>query len=88
MERAGRVAFAMLAYTPKGAPQSEPPKGKAAARNASDAKAQAAAAATPAPLSGGMGDRGREVAIDLDNMKPGDFKKLSKEDQNRLLGIE
>lgn len=59
------------------------------ARNAADAAAAAKASATPPPLSAGVGVGGRgsgETGVDLSSLKPGQFSKLPKAEQVRLLG--
>ena len=58
-----------------------------ARRNASDRAAAAhASAATPPSLDGGVGGRGKSQGVDLEQMKPGQFSRLPREEQEKLLG--
>lgn len=70
-----------------GAAGASKPANPHADRNAADARAQAAASGTPAPITGGRGDRSVDQDIDLSKMKPGKFSTLPKETQDKLLGI-
>lgn len=58
-----------------------------AARNAADAQAAAKASAAPKSIEGGVSSAGGLVGnIDMQNLKPGQFSKLSKDQQEALLG--
>jgi hypothetical protein len=58
-----------------------------AARDAADRQAAArASAATPPTLDGGVGGRGAPGGVDLQNLKPGQFSKLPRAEQEKLLG--
>lgn len=82
-----RQAFEAFGYkTAAKEPEPVVPVNPHAARNAADAKAIASASNTPSPLTGGTGDRSLDVGVDLNTMKLGDFKKLSKEQQAKMLG--
>ncbi|WP_339830301.1 hypothetical protein, partial [uncultured Arenimonas sp.] len=70
-----------------GAAGASKPDNPHAARNAADARAQAAASGTPTPITGGQGDRSAHQEIDLSKMKPGQFGALPKETQDKLMGI-
>lgn len=67
-----------------------PPSGtgtpNATPRAQADARASATASAAPPPLHGGVGNRGTDSSLDLSTLKPGEFSKLSKAEQERLLG--
>lgn len=64
------------------------PANQHAARNAADAAAAARASSAPAsPADVGVGSRGGpSQSIDLENLKPGEFSKLPKAEQEKLLG--
>lgn len=55
-------------------------------RQAAAARAAAAASAAPPQVAGGAGAGNREIAIDLEQLKPGDFSKLPESAQRALLG--
>lgn len=55
-------------------------------RQAAAARAAAAASAAPPQVAGGAGAGNREVAVDLEQIKPGDFKRLPEATQRALLG--
>lgn len=58
-----------------------------AARNAADAQAAAKASAAPKAIEGGVSSAGGPIAnIDMANLKPGQFSKLSKDQQEAALG--
>ena len=61
-----------------------------AGRNAADAAAAARASATPPSLSAGVGvgarGSGEGGGVDMEHMKPGQFSKLPRAEQERLLG--
>lgn len=79
-------AFEAFNYAPKAASTAATSRNPHGTRNAADAAAQAAASSAPSPAAGGMGDRGRDVGIDILKMKPGQFNKLTKEQQAAILG--
>lgn len=56
------------------------------ARQAAAARAAAAASAAPPQFAGGAGAGSRELAVDLQQLKPGDFKKIPLSTQRALLG--
>jgi len=56
------------------------------ARQSAAARAAAAASAAPPQVAGGAGAGNREVAVDLEQLKPGEFKKLPESTQRALLG--
>ncbi|WP_394539891.1 hypothetical protein PRJ39_04625 [Lysobacter enzymogenes] len=55
-------------------------------RQATAARAAAAASAAPPQIAGGAGAGNREAAVDLEQLKPGDFKRLPEATQRALLG--
>jgi len=55
-------------------------------RQVAAARAAAAASAAPPQVAGGAGVGSREVAVNLEQLKPGDFKKLPESAQRALLG--
>jgi len=58
-----------------------------AARNAADRAAAArASAATPPSLDGGVGGRGKSQTVNMEDMRPGQFSRLPREEQEKLLG--
>jgi len=58
-----------------------------ATRNATDARAASSASAQPGQITGGVGARGAPTGkIDLSTLKPGEFSKQSKAEQEKLLG--
>ncbi len=84
LARVEKEAFDAFGW--KGAPATG---GRHAARNAADAAAASRGSAVPPALSGGVGVGSRgsgEGNIDLSNLKPGTFSKMSRADQERLLG--
>lgn len=56
------------------------------ARQAAAARAAAAASAAPPQVAGGAGTGSREVSVDLEQLKPGEFKRLPESTQRALLG--
>lgn len=56
------------------------------ARQAAAARAAAAASAAPPQVAGGAGTGSRDLTIDLEQIKPGDFKKIPESTQRALLG--
>ncbi|MEI2453849.1 hypothetical protein [Lysobacter firmicutimachus] len=56
------------------------------ARHAAAARAAAAASAAPPHVAGGAGTGSRDLIIDLEQIKPGDFKKIPESTQRALLG--
>lgn len=83
LKRVEKEAFEAFNWSSKGADKPH------AARNANDAAAAARASAAPPSLSGGMGVGNRgggESGIDVAALKPGQFSKLPKAEQERLLG--
>lgn len=68
-------------------PKGEPAAPVVSARAAQAAAAATAAANTPPSIMGGVGGRGTAAGvIDLKHMKQGNFSKLSKQEQEALLG--
>lgn len=59
-----------------------------ARRNANNARAAAAASAAPPAIAGGVSNASVAANINLEDMKPGEFKKLAKDVQQQLLGEE
>lgn len=59
-----------------------------AQRNANNARAAAAASAAPPAIAGGVSNASVAASINLEDMKPGEFKKLAKDVQQQLLGEE
>lgn len=58
-----------------------------AARNAADRHAAARASSdTPPVLDGGVGSRGAPGGVNLETLKPGQFSKLPRAEQEKLLG--
>lgn len=58
-----------------------------AARNLADRQAAARASAdTPPTLNGGVGGRGAPGGVDLSTLKPGEFSRLPRAEQEKLLG--
>ena len=55
-------------------------------RQAAAARAAAAASAAPPQVSSGAGAGNRDVEVDLEQLKPGDFKRLPESAQRALLG--
>jgi hypothetical protein len=86
IEKAQNEAFEAFQFTAGAAKPPAPPANPHAARNAADAAAQSAASAVPSPAAGGMGDRGRNVGVDIMALKPGQFSKLTPEQQRAALG--
>lgn len=85
--RVEREAFEAFNYRPTTAAAPAPGGNPHARRNAADAAAAAAASAAPASLSAGTGNRGGpDSGIDLGAIKQGDFSKLPKAEQEKLLG--
>ena len=86
--KAAPVAAAMLGVPAPGGTAAAPvPANPHAVRNAADAAAQAQASGAPPAFQGGAGDRGHATTIDLTMVKPGDFGKLAKVDQDRAMGL-
>lgn len=88
LAEASRMAFAETGYTP---PEAAAEAGASAgtARRTQNAQRAAAASMTPPAINGGVGGRGGpERNLDVANLKPGTFSKLSKAEQARLLGDE
>lgn len=84
--RVEKEAFEAFNYQPK-ADAAPPVANQHAQRNAADAAAAAAASAAPPPPSAGTGNRGGpDSGIDLNAIKQGDFSKLPKAEQEKLLG--
>lgn len=85
LERAHKMVLAMNGKA-EPAPAT-PPAGPHAARDAADAQAAAKASAAPPAIAGGVSSAGGPIAnIDMANMKPGSFSKLSKDQQEAALG--
>lgn len=80
-----KEAFEAFNWNKTGAPATN--ASPHAARNRADAAAAAAAAGAPGNIAGGVGNRGTDAgAVDLEKVKPGNFSKLSKADQEKMLG--
>lgn len=80
-------AFGWTAPSARGvAPVVDPRAVAIQARHAAAARAAAAASAAPPQVAGGAGAGNREVAVDLEQLRPGDFKKLPESTQRTLLG--
>lgn len=94
LKQVAEAAYEAFNMTPPGAAAAAPAAGAGATttdqhkeRNASDARAAAAASATPPAVTAGVGGRGGpDQDIDLSKLKPGDFSKLPRDQQERLLG--
>lgn len=94
LKQVAEAAYEAFNMTPPGAAAAAPAAGAGATttdqhkeRNASDARAAAAASATPPAVTAGVGGRGGpDQGIDLSNLKPGQFSKLPRDQQERLLG--
>lgn len=70
-----------------GHPESMPePQAALRARQAAAARAAATASAAPPQVAGGAGTGSRDLAIDLAQIRPGDFKKIPESTQRALLG--
>ena len=83
LERAHKIVLAMNGK----AEPATPAAGPHAARDAADAQAAAKASAAPPAIAGGVSSAGGPIAnIDMANMKPGSFSKLSKDQQEAALG--
>lgn len=84
--RVEKEAFDAFNYQPKttaGASAANPH----AQRNAADAAAASAASAAPPAMSAGTGNRGGPASsVDMSAIKLGDFSKLPKAEQEKLLG--
>lgn len=90
LAEASKLAFEMTGYQPpagaEGTTGADDPKA-GAARRQQNAQASAAASSQPAAITGGVGGRGGPGKdIDVKAMKPGTFSKMSRADQERLLG--
>lgn len=59
-----------------------------AQRRAASARAAAAASAAPPAIAGGVSNAAMAQNVNLEDMKPGEFKKLAKDVQAQLLGEE
>lgn len=59
-----------------------------AQRRAASARAAAAASAAPPAIAGGVSNAAMAQSVNLEDMKPGEFKKLAKDVQAQLLGEE
>lgn len=79
LDRAHKIVLAM-----NGKAEAETP---AANRNKADAQAAARASAQPPAINGGVSSAGGPISnVDFANMKPGQFSKLSKDQQAAALG--
>jgi len=79
LDRAHKIVLAM-----NGKAEAETP---AANRNKADAQAAARASAQPPAINGGVSSAGGPIGnVDFANMKPGQFSKLSKDQQAAALG--
>lgn len=78
-------AFGWTAPAPTPAPV-DPRVAATQARQAAAARAAAAASAAPPQVAGGAGAGNRDLMIDLEQLKPGDFKKIPESAQRALLG--
>ena len=85
LKKVEEAAFEAFNWSKQAAPA---PANPHAARNAADAAAAARASAAPASAAEvGVGSRGGpSQSVDLENLKPGEFSKLPKAEQERLLG--
>lgn len=83
-------AFEAFGWAPGSTRAPVPPADPRAAmlreRQATAARAAAAASAAPPQIAGGAGAGNREAAVDLEQLKPGDFKRLPEATQRALLG--
>lgn len=87
IKRVEKEAFEAFNYQPKTAAAAPAAGNPHAQRNATDAAAASAASAAPPPPSAGTGNRGGpDSGIDLTAIKQGDFSKLPKAEQEKLLG--
>lgn len=81
LERAHKIVLAMNGKA------EEAPKGPNAERNKADAQLAAKASAQPPAINGGVSSAGGPIgSIDMSNLKPGQFSKLSKDQQAAALG--
>lgn len=79
LERAHKIVLAMNGKAAEKSPTND--------RDKADAQAAARASAQPPAISGGVSSAGGPAGnIDMQNLKPGQFSKLSKDQQEALLG--
>lgn len=89
LHHASRMAFELTGYEPPAGAAAAASSGAdaAATRRAQNAARAAEGSTAPPPIAGGVGGRGGpERNIDVAQMKPGTFSKLSKDEQERQLG--
>lgn len=86
LEKASKMAFELTDYKPPAGSAADAGTKPGASRRVQNAERAAAASAAPAIPTGGVGGRGRESSVDLSHIKPGEFSKLPKAEQEKLLG--
>lgn len=86
-EKLARAHKIVLALNGKSEPAAAAPAGPHAGRDAADAQAAAKASAQPPAVNGGVSSAGGPIGnVDMANLKPGSFSKLTKDQQAAALG--